>query len=132
MEIPCLGDLHIGAWATGGLAVSILVIRQHARYGVCRKAQLSRSAGRPVSGLLVELSLHGCRLGNIDQSQFSLDETVTLQVPGFDGFDARVRWIGEGVVGLRFHYPLRAPALEHLIRVCRGETVSEAPMRAYA
>lgn len=128
--------MHIGAWATGGLAVSILVIRQHARYGVCRKAQLSRPGGRAVSGLLVELSLHGGRLGNIDQSRFSLDETVILKVPGFDGFEAQVRWIGDGVVGLRFRYPFHAGALERLIRACRGETPSEAPRevpaRAYA
>lgn len=112
--------------------MSILVIRQHARYGVCRKAQLTRPESRAVNGLLVELSLQGCRLGNIDQRRFSLDETVTLKIPGFDGFEGQVRWVGEGVVGLRFRYPLHAAALERLIRACRGETVREAPMRAYA
>lgn len=112
--------------------MSILVIRQHARYGVCRKAQLSRPGSRAVGGLLVELSLHGCRLGNIDQSRFTLDETVTLKIPGFDGFEAQVRWVGDGVVGLRFRYPFHAPALKQLIRACRGETPSKAPMRAYA
>lgn len=116
----------------GRLAVSILVIRQHARYGVCRKAQLARPDGRAVSGLLVELSVHGCRLGNIDQSRFTLDETVTLEIPGFDGFEAQVRWVGGGVVGLRFRHPFHIAALERLIRACRGETPREAPMRAYA
>jgi hypothetical protein len=112
--------------------VSILIIRQHARYGVCRKAQLSRTEGKPAHGLLIELSLHGCRLGNIDQRRFALDETVTLKVPGFDGFEGQVRWVGDGVVGLRFRYPLYAAALERLIRACRGETQTEAPIRAYA
>jgi hypothetical protein len=112
--------------------VSILVIRQHARYAVCRKAQLSRAESRPVSGLLVELSLHGCRLGNIDERRFALDETVTLKIPGFDGFEGQVRWVGEGVVGLRFRNPFHAPALERLIRACRGETQRVAPLRAYA
>ena len=116
--------------------MSILIIRQHARYGVCRKAQLARPEQGAVSGLLVELSLHGCRLGNIDERRFSLDETVTLKVPDFDGFEGQVRWVGQGMVGLRFHAPLHAPALERLIRACRGETGSddlgEAPVRACA
>lgn len=112
--------------------MSILVIRQHARYGVCRKAQLARPEKRAVSGLLVELSLLGCRLGNIDERRFSLNETVTLKIPQFDGFEGQVRWVGDGVVGLRFCSPLRAPALERLIRACRGDTSDEAPVRAYA
>ena len=118
--------------AKGGNVVSILVIRQHARYGVCRKAQLARPERRSVSGLLVELSLHGCRLGNIDERRFSLDEMVTLKVPEFDGFEGQVRWVGQGMVGLRFHSPLRAPALERLIRACRGETADETLVRACA
>lgn len=112
--------------------MSILVIRQHARYAVCRKAQLARPDSKPVSGLLVELSLHGCRLGNINERRFTLDETVTLKVPGFDGLEGQVRWIGDGVVGLRFRQAFRAAALERLIRACRGEAPDEEPMRAYA
>lgn len=117
--------------------MSILVIRQHARYAVCRKAQLSRPDSKAVNGLLVELSVHGCRLGNIDERRFALDETVTLKIPGFDGpgsdgFEGQVRWVGEGVVGLRFRSPFHSAALERLIRACRGETQREAPIRAYA
>ena len=112
--------------------MSILVIRQHARYAVCRRAQLSRPDSKAVSGLLVELSVHGCRLGNIDERRFLLDETVTLKIPGFDGFEGQVRWVGEGVVGLRFRNPFRSAALERLIRACRGETQNEVPIRAYA
>ena len=117
--------------------MSILVIRQHARYGVCRKAQLARPEQRSVTGLLVELSLHGCRLGNIDERRFSLDETVTLNIPDFDGFEGQVRWVGTGVVGLKFRNPLRAPALERLIRAYRGEAshdaaLAEGAVRAYA
>jgi hypothetical protein len=112
--------------------VSILVIRQHARYAVSRKAQLSRPDSRAVNGLLVELSVHGCRLGSIDERRFSLDETVTLKIPGFDGFEGQVRWVSDGVVGLRFRNPFHTAALERLIRACRGETQREAPMRAYA
>ena len=112
--------------------MSILVIRQHARYAVCRKAQLARPDSTPVNGLLVELSLHGCRLGNINDRHFTLEETVTLKIPGFDGLEGQVRWIGDGVVGLRFRSPFRAAALEQLIRACRGETPNDEPIRAYA
>lgn len=112
--------------------MSILVIRQHARYGVCRKAQLSRPGSRAVSGLLVELSVQGCRLGNIDERRFALDETVTLKIPGFDGFEGQVRWIADGVVGLRFRHPFHSAALRQLIRACRNEPQHEAPVRAYA
>lgn len=113
--------------------MSILIIRQHARYGVCREAQLARPERRTVGGLLIELSLQGCRLGNIDERRFSLDETVTLKIPDFDDFEGQVRWVGNGVIGLRFRSPLRAPALERLIRACRGETGrDDGPAHAYA
>lgn len=76
--------------------------------------------------------MHGCRLGNIDERRFALDETVTLKIPGFDGFEGQVRWVGDGVVGLRFRKAFHAAALERLIRACRGEAQPDAPLRAYA
>ena len=55
---------------------------------------------------------------------------LEMAVADAEPLAARVRWLGEGTVGLRFVAPLHVPALEGLIRLCRGESESAAALRA--
>ncbi len=101
--------------------MSVLVIRAHKRFAVCRKARLRRPGKRFEDGLLIELSLDGCRVSSLAPASFALDQTVTLRIDGAEQpLEARVRWLGDGMAGLRFLRPLHAAALDGLIRLCRS------------
>lgn len=109
----------------------MLTIRAHKRFAVCRKARLGKVGGRTEEGLLIELSLDGCRISNVPCATFALDQAVTLCIEGAQPVEARIRWLGEGTAGLRFARPLHNAALDGLIRLCRGQA-GETPLRLYA
>ena len=111
--------------------MSVLMIRAHKRFAVCRKARLRKPGRRGADGLLIELSLDGCRISNVEQQGFELDQLVTVRVEGAQPFDGRIRWQRDGTLGLRFVKPLRIAALDQLIRLCRGELSAAEPMRSY-
>lgn len=100
--------------------MAVLVIRAHKRFAVCRKARVECERGCPADALLIELSLDGCRL-SMKAPQAEVGDLISLSVAGADPIAARVRWAGEGTLGLRFVQPLHIPALDALIRLCRGE-----------
>lgn len=99
--------------------MTVLRIRTTRRFAVRSKARLKPSSRRAVSGLLIELSLDGCRISNIDNAHFALGETARIQLDGFEPLDGLVRWSQDGFVGLRFARALPAGLLENLLRACR-------------
>jgi hypothetical protein len=102
--------------------VSVLIIRAHKRFAVCRKVRLRKAGRRGVDGLLIELSLDGCRVSHIAApATFALGDALSLRLPGAAPLSARIRWLRDGAIGLRFERPLHNSALEALIRLCRGE-----------
>lgn len=112
--------------------MSVLVIRAHKRFAVCRKVRLRRPGKRFAEGLLIELSLDGCRLGNLGSQNFATDQQVMLRVEGVDRpIEARIRWLGEHTIGLRFLRPLSASSLDQLVRLCRGDAPGQLPLRVY-
>lgn len=109
--------------------MKVLTIRAHKRFGVCRAIRLRRSCAEPLEGLLIELSLEGCRISSINSDLFALDDRVTVEVEGRP-FDACVRWHQDGMLGLRLTQPLRHAELAELIQICRVDPVPMATRRA--
>jgi hypothetical protein len=102
--------------------VSIFTIRAHKRFAVCRKVRLNKPKRRGLDGLLIELSLDGCRFSHVSApAGFALEDAVVLTLDGTDPIEARVRWLNDGVIGLRFTIPLHNAGLESLVRLCRGQ-----------
>jgi hypothetical protein len=109
--------------------VSVLTIRAHKRFAVCSKVRL-RKGRRGIDGLLIELSLDGCRISHAQAATgFTLDDSLTLHLEGTAPIEARVRWLREGAIGLRFERPLHIAGLEQLILLCRG--AAQPAQRAY-
>lgn len=107
--------------------MSVFTIRAHKRFAVCRKIRLGKTGRRGIDGLLIELSLDGCRISHSSKGgSFALDELVVLRVNGTEPIEGYVRWLRDGVVGLRFARPLHNAGLEQLIRLCRSEPASSA------
>jgi hypothetical protein len=110
--------------------MTILTIRKHKRFAVRRKANLVCSGNRPKPGLLVELSLEGCRMGITGSADFAVGQQLKVRVAGFDDFRTEVRWAGDGFVGMRFVQALHHAELDELIRACRPEYALDGAMRA--
>lgn len=109
--------------------MSILVIRKHQRFAVVRKARLRCDEGRH-DGLLIEVSLEGCRIGNIDDGAFAMGQPVTLVIDDFGEIEGEVRWLGQARVGLHLVHPLHVHELDRLLKLCRGEPEVATALRA--
>jgi len=99
--------------------VTVLVIRAHKRFGVCRSIALRGRAGVWQSGLLIEVSLEGCRISGIDCRGFAFAERVDVTVDGCPSFCGDIRWLRDGMIGLRLTQPLHHAELASLVHSCR-------------
>ena len=111
--------------------MTILIIRKHQRFAVRHQVSLVCAEVRPRSGLLVEVSLEGCRLALSGSNAIAVEQPVSVRIGGFGTVKATVRWTGDGFVGLRFDAPLHNAELGQLIEVCRPMPGSEETLRAY-
>ena len=99
--------------------MTVLFIRKHKRFAVRRMVALS--VGEELRrGLLVEVSLEGCRIGGIDTQGLAVGDIVDLRIHGFGTLRAEVRWTQPGVAGLHLAQALHIPELNELIRLCRA------------
>ena len=98
--------------------MDVLFIRKHKRFAVRRMVALATDAGLR-RGLLVEVSLEGCRIGNVDSDGLAVGQLVDLRIHGFGTLSAEVRWTQPGLAGLHLVQALHIPELNELIRLCR-------------
>jgi len=101
--------------------MTVLVIREHSRFAVCKAAKVLRDGSLCPDVLLIELSLSGCRLGNVPDGTLTPGETVEVQVDGAQPFSGTVRWTIDGSIGVKLARRLHIAELEELIRQCRDD-----------
>lgn len=102
--------------------MSILVIRKHQRFAVRQSACLKAEGCKPCPGLLVEVSLDGCRFSLTNYRELEIGQQVSLRIDGFAPRNAQVRWADDKRVGLLFDQPLHNAELGTLLQDCRSET----------
>lgn len=96
------------------------MMRTTRRFAVCRAAQIGGMCGKAESGLLIELSQDGCRLGKVkDHARFTVGNNARVEIDGFEPFDGEVRWSKDGFVGLAFDRALAVAELDALLLSCR-------------
>jgi len=112
--------------------MSVLTIRKYERFAMRQKVAFA--GGRVVNGdgLLIEISLAGCRISNLSSEDFAFGETLQVDVPGFGALDGQVRWSNPGVIGVGFERPLFSSQLISLLKACRDQTDESAAARRYA
>jgi hypothetical protein len=117
--------------AVGAKPMTILTIRKHQRFAVRREAGLQIKGRASRTGLLVELSLEGCRMSIVGAAKFAVGQTVKVNVAGYGALKAQVRWSDTGVLGMRFDQPLHVAELNELLAACRPEFANDSLVRAY-
>ena len=108
----------------------VLTIRAHKRFAVCCEVKLRSSTGLVVDGLLIEMSLEGCRVSNVVSHKFSAEDLIDVEIDGQTSLSARVRWQHDKILGLRLMQPFQCGELASLLNYCRGETELKEAARA--
>jgi hypothetical protein len=104
--------------------MTVLTIRAHRRYAVRQPVRLGKMGGKPVNGLMIELSSEGCRISNLGRPGLAIGETATVQIDELK-FRGRIRWSHDGIAGVRFDAPLHPAELGELIARGRGESPAD-------
>ena len=100
--------------------MTVLVIRASKRFAVCKSVRLRASHKSARSGLMIELSLEGCRISQLGRNtSLETGAEVTLDLGQGQQLPAVVRWSHDGQAGLRLLKPLHRPELCALIEQCR-------------
>ena len=115
-------------WETcgGACSVTVLTIRTHKRFGVCKSVRVHLACGTSVDGLLIEVSLEGLRVSNLTACDLDVEELVRVEIEGWQDFSARVRWRSHRIVGVRLEPPLHSRELANLLDFCRSSPLNEA------
>jgi len=101
--------------------MTVLTIRAHKRYAVRQPVNLAKPGGKPVGGLLIELSSEGCRISNLGRPGFTIGEPVTVHIDEHK-LHGRIRWTHDGIAGVRLDTALYPNQLGELVALGRGES----------
>jgi hypothetical protein len=104
--------------------MTVLTIRTHRRYAVRQMVRLGRDGGKPLSGLMIELSSEGCRISNLGRPGLTIGEEVSVDVEGTK-LHGYIRWTHDGIAGVRLAKALHPAQLGTLIARGRGEAAAE-------
>lgn len=91
-----------------------LTIRAHKRYAVRHPVCLRAADRRELGGLLIELSVRGCRISNLECAELSDGDRVTIALQDTT-LSGRVRWTRGGLAGFSFDEPLLLSELRDLV-----------------
>lgn len=101
--------------------MAVTFIRPHRRFAVRQTVRIAHSGSESAEGLLIELSIRGCRISNLNHMPFPPSARVTLEIEGFAPICGMVRWAHDGLLGLYFDAPLHVGTFDRLVCQCRGE-----------
>lgn len=110
--------------------MAVTFIRAHRRFAVRQTVRIAHASGEYVEGLLIELSIRGCRVSNLARIPFGSGARVKLEIEGCAPICGFVRWAHDGLLGLTFDAPLYAGTLDDLICQCRGQVPRARPAPA--
>ncbi len=99
--------------------MSVLTIRAHKRYAVRQPVRLAKPGDQAAKGLLIELSSEGCRISNLGRCDYTIGEPVTVEL-GEISLGGRIRWMHDGIAGVRLDRALYPSQLGELVARDRG------------
>jgi hypothetical protein len=122
LTIPCLIREHDRVNEV--LLMSVLTIRAHKRYAMRLPVELQRASAQQVHGLLIELSLQGARISNLDSRDIKPGQQVEMLAPDGKALPGIVRWSHDGIAGIKLTRALHLPELAELVEINRKRSAS--------
>jgi hypothetical protein len=114
---PCLICGHDKV--TRSQLMSVLTIRAHKRYAMRLPVELQRADARHVRGLLIEMSLQGARISNLECRDIKPGQQVEMLAPNGKSLPGVVRWSHDGIAGIKLTQALHLPELAELVAINR-------------
>lgn len=99
--------------------MSVLTIRAHKRYAMRLPVELERASTQQARGLLIELSLQGARVSNLDCQDIKPGQQVEMLAPNGRSMPGTVRWSHDGIAGIKLTRALHIPELAELVEINR-------------
>lgn len=87
--------------------------RLEVRLPLLRSARCHDARGQATQGQLLDLSASGCQMLTT-RNPFAVDVAVSVRLVGLEGIAARIQWVQEGAMGIKFERPLYQPIVEYL------------------
>ena len=116
----------------GSLALGFYVGSKQARHAVRMQVNVQSEGGSAVDGMMIELSMHGCRISRIDAARIKPGVEVKVSIEGFGAMAAQVLRAHDGVVGLRFVRPLSRGGLLAILENDRDPPLRLQPLMRFA
>jgi hypothetical protein len=86
--------------------------------------ELQRVDAQEVHGLLIELSLQGARISNLDSRDIKPGQQVDMLAPDGTTLPGVVRWSHDGIAGIKLTRALHLPELAELVAINRKRSAS--------
>jgi len=100
--------------------MTVLTIRSHTRFALRQAVDLRTDGAQFATGLMIELSAEGCRISGLADVRIGIDQAVEVGIDGGQTLKGHVRWLGEGVLGLRLDAALTNAELAEVLSHSRG------------
>lgn len=81
------------------------------RFLATAHVHLQHDKGDPITGELVNISLHGLCMETVDEAK--VEDHVVARVEGLPARSASIRWVRDGMIGLHFDMPIGFSELAH-------------------
>lgn len=95
--------------------------RRAHRQPVSLAAQCRSQAGTRDSGLITDITAHGCRVTTRTLA-LRAGARVVIRPEGLEGLTGVVRWIAGTMAGVEFDMPIYGPVVDHLAGLHRANT----------
>jgi len=86
--------------------------------------ELQRDDARQVRGLLIEMSLQGARISNLECRDIKPGQQVEMLAPNGKSLPGVVRWSHDGIAGVKLTRALHLPELAELVEINRERSTS--------
>jgi len=116
----------------GTSALGIYVGSKQARHAVRMQVSVAPDGGSAIDGMMIELSMQGCRISRIDAAMIRPGELVSVTIDGCGAMPAEVLRAHDGLVGLRFVLPLTRGGLVQILETDRDPPLQLQPLMRFA
>jgi hypothetical protein len=125
---PKRAGICLGLWGMGTSVLGIYTCSKQARHAVRMQVSVEGDGCGSAVGMMIELSMQGCRISRIDAATIKPGTQVSVTIEGYGAVPAEVLRAHDGLVGLRFVRPLTRSGLIQILESDREPPLQIQPV----